>query len=189
MGCHGARPDERRGRLRPVGSRHRRRSQGRAGEVQGHQGRGQRRLHSGAGQGRSQHLRHRPGDDRRQGLHRGRRHLRGLDPVDLQGLHHGQGDRGAGAGGDPGQHGRRRHRPGVQLDQRGRAVQGLRDERHGQPRRHHRDQHGVGQQPRRDLEQDPLAGTATLPGARSRSTRRSTSPRPRPTSATRGSRS
>ena len=47
-----------------------------------------------------------------------------------------------GAEGDRGQHGRRRHRPGVQLHRRGRAVQGRRDERDGQSRRHHGDQHG-----------------------------------------------
>ena len=62
-------------------------------------GRQERRLHPGAGQGRPQDLRHRAGDHRREGLHRGRRQVRGLDPVDLQGLHHGQGDRGAGARG------------------------------------------------------------------------------------------
>ena len=43
----------------------------------------------------------------------------------------------------------------VQLDRRGRAVQGRRDERHGQPGRDHRDEHGQGRDPRRDLEQDP----------------------------------
>ena len=62
-------------------------AQGGAREVQGPQGGQERRLHPGAGQGRSEHLRHRAGDRRRQGLH-GRRHqVRGLDPVDLEGLH------------------------------------------------------------------------------------------------------
>ena len=115
----------------------------------------------------SEHLRHRAGDGRRQGLHHRRHQLRGVDPVDLQGLHDGQGHGGAGPGRDREQHGRRRHRPGVQLDRRGRAVQGRRDERHGQPRRHHRDQHGEGRDAATRSGTRSSATTATSPGGRS----------------------
>ena len=60
-------------------------------EVQDSQGGQERRLHSGARQGGSEPVRHRAGDRGRQGLH-GRRHQdRGVDPVDLQGLHDGAG--------------------------------------------------------------------------------------------------
>ena len=61
----------------------------------------------------SEHLRHRARDDGRQGLHGGRHQVRGVDPVDLQGLHHGPGHGGAGPGRDREQHGRRRDRPGA----------------------------------------------------------------------------
>ena len=44
-------------------------------EVQGPQGRQERGLHPGPGQGRFEHLRHRPRDHGRQGLHRGRRQV------------------------------------------------------------------------------------------------------------------
>ena len=55
------------------------------------------------------------------------------------------------AGRDREQHGRGRHRAGLQLDQRGRAVQGRRDERHGEPGRHHGDQHGLGRSSRDEI--------------------------------------
>ena len=86
------------------------------------------------------------------------------------------------------QHRRRRHRPGVQLDRRGRAVQGQGDEPHGQPGRHHHDQHGQGRRRRRGLEARSSARSATSPAGRCREPGGLSSPRRRPTSATRPSR-
>ena len=136
----------RRPRRRPR-PRSKRRSKAALREVPEPQGRQERRLHPGARQGRLEHLRHRAGDGRRQGLHRGRHQVRGVDPVDLEGLHDGAGDGGVGRGRHRRQHGRRRHRPGVQLDRRRRAVQGRRDEPDGQPGRDHGDQHGARARP------------------------------------------
>ena len=113
---------------------------------------------------------------------------RGVDPVDLQGVHDGEGHGGAGPAGDREQHGRGRDRPGLQLDRRGRAVQGRRDERDGQPGRHHRDQHGDGRHPRRDLGEDPRHVQRLRGPAAHGQLRTSSSPKPRPTSATRRSR-
>ena len=53
------------------------------------QGGQERRLHPGAREGRSEAVRHRARDGRRSGLHGRRRHVRGLDPVDLEGVHDG----------------------------------------------------------------------------------------------------
>ena len=131
------------------------------------QGRQERRLHSGAGQGRLEHLRHRPGHRGRQGLHHRRHQVGGLDPVDLQGLHHGAGDGGTGARSHREQHGRGRHRPGLQLDRRRRAVQGRRDEPDGQSRRDHRDQHGQGQDAATRSGTRSSPPTATSPAGRS----------------------
>ena len=60
--------------------------------------------------------------------------LRGARSSRSQGLHDGEGDRGAGSCRDREQHGRRCDRAGVQLDQRRQAVQGYGDERHGEVR-------------------------------------------------------
>ena len=62
-----------------------------------------------------------------------------------------------------------------------------RDELARQPGRHRHHQHGEGRDARRGLEAASSATTPTSPGGRSRSTRRSSSRRPRRTSATRRS--
>ena len=70
--------------------------------------------------------------------------LRGVDPVDLQGLHDGEGHRGAGSGRD------REGNMGVdatgQVFNSINAVEqykGAEMNAHGESRRHHRDQHGL----------------------------------------------
>ena len=124
------------------------------------QGRQERRLHSGAGQGRSESVRHRAGHRRRQGLH-GRRCDHGsLDSVDLQGLHDGAGDPGAGAGIHRETDRRRCHRREIQLHHRdrGRALGGgnrrAGDERAREPRRDLVHQHGARFERRCDLGKD-----------------------------------
>ena len=62
------------------------------------------------------------------------------------------------------------------------------DEPAGEPRRHHRHQHGQGRDAATRSGTGSSASTPTSPAGRSRSTRRSSSPRATPTSATRRSR-
>ena len=138
----------------------------------------------------SEDLRHRPGHPGRQGLHRRRHQVRGLHPVDLQGLHDGEGHGGAGPG---------RHRKTIGVDATGMRFNSIvavewaqkllsaGDQPARQPRRDRRHQHAAGREPGRDLEEASSASTPTSPDGRSRSTRRSSSRRPTPTSATRPS--
>ncbi|MCK7517123.1 MAG: hypothetical protein MZV64_05085 [Ignavibacteriales bacterium] len=162
--------------LAGAGARRRPTSRSAAGrgvrQVQGPAGRQERRLHPGARQGRPEHLRDRRRHRRRQGLHRGRRQVRGLDPVDLEGLHHGAGHRRSR---DP-----TRSRTRIGVDATGTrfnsivAIEGSRrgrrrragDEPAGQPGRHLGHQHGHGRDRRRGLERRSSATTTTSPGGR-----------------------
>ncbi len=150
-------------------------------------GRQKRRLHSGAREGRSEHLRHRAGDDRREGLHGRRRHVGSVDPVDLQSVHDGEGDRGIRPGIARRQHGRRRDRSGLQFDRRDRTAQRRRDEPARQRRRDHRDEHGQGHDVRRRLDRHHRLLQRVRGAGVCRSIRRSTNPKPRRTNAIRRS--
>ena len=87
---------------------------GRLREVQGPQGRRERRLHPGARQGGSEPLRHRAGHRR---TARSTPRATSQSEVSIQSISkvftHGEGDGGAGAGGHREQHRRRRHRAGA----------------------------------------------------------------------------
>ena len=139
----------------------------------------------------SEHLRHRARDRGRQGLHRRRHQVRGLDPVDLQGLHD-----GARSCEEQG--------PDAIANNIGVDATGRRSTRSSPSSSHRRARRPEmnplvnpgaitatsmvkGATPRRDLEEDPrLLLRLRRPAAR-RSTRRSSSRRPTPTSATRRS--
>ena len=155
------------------------------------QGRQERRLHSGAGQGRSQAVRHRPRDRRRQGLHRRRCQDRSLDPVDLKVFTMAKVIQEQG--------------PDAIEKQIGVDATGMRfnsivasKRSHGgpgapemnplvNPGRDRGHQHGHGRDRATRSGRRSSASTTTSPAGRSRATRTSTSPSPTPTSATRPS--